>query len=88
MLVAVTGATGFLGQQVVSDLLRNGHSVRGWTRKNDPPRLEGVDWVQGELDDRQSIERLVSGCNAVVHTALARDGDSFMKAPEKPRDYI
>ena len=88
MLVAVTGATGFLGQHVVSDLLRNGHSVRGWTRKNDPPRLEGVEWVQGELDNRQSIGQLVSGCNAVVHTALAREGDSFMSAPDKPLDYI
>ncbi|MFG0268281.1 MAG: NAD-dependent epimerase/dehydratase family protein [Rhodopirellula sp. JB055] len=88
MLVAVTGATGFLGRHVVSNLLENGHSVRGWTRKSVPPDSEGVDWTHGELDDRASIEQLVAGCDAVVHTALAREGAGFMQEPEQPLDYI
>ncbi|KLU03817.1 UDP-glucose 4-epimerase [Rhodopirellula islandica] len=88
MLVAVTGATGFLGRHVVSNLLQGGHSVRGWTRKAAPPELEGVDWVRGELDDRGSVEGLVAGCDAVVHTALAREGAGFMDVPQQPLDYI
>ncbi|MEO9594070.1 NAD-dependent epimerase/dehydratase family protein [Rhodopirellula bahusiensis] len=88
MLVAVTGATGFVGQHVVSNLLQNGHSIRGWTRRNDPPELEGVVWVRGDLDDQDSIERLVTGCDAVVHTALAREGDRFMDVPEHPLEYL
>jgi dTDP-glucose 4,6-dehydratase len=88
MLVAVTGATGFLGRHVVSNLLENGHSVRGWTRKRVPPELEGVDWARGELADHASIERLLDGCDAVVHAALAREGGGFMQEPKHPLDYI
>jgi nucleoside-diphosphate-sugar epimerase len=69
LTVAVTGATGRLGQFVVRDLLARGSRVRAWTRgKALPP---GVEPVSGELGDRASMRALCRGADVLVHLALA-----------------
>ncbi|MFN3075482.1 MAG: SDR family NAD(P)-dependent oxidoreductase, partial [Alphaproteobacteria bacterium] len=68
----VTGATGFLGSAVVRRLLAAGWTVRvlarnGTSRAN----VEGlmVEVVPGDLTDRTSLSRAVSGCEALFHIA-------------------
>ncbi|WP_230255491.1 NAD-dependent epimerase/dehydratase family protein [Rhodopirellula halodulae] len=91
MFIAVTGATGFLGRELISQLVEKGHQVRAMSRQPDPPEIgpesDLVSWIQGELDDWDSLERLVDGADAVVHTALAREGESFMTTPDDPLQY-
>jgi dihydroflavonol-4-reductase len=72
MRVAVTGATGFLGSQVVRRLSATGYEVVGLRREqSDTSLLAGVpvEWTMGEVSDETAMERLVEGCNAVVHAA-------------------
>ncbi len=75
-LVALTGATGFLGRHLTGRLLTDGWRVRALAR--DPRGLngaEGVDVVEGDLADRAALERLVADADAVVHCAgLTRGG--------------
>jgi len=66
--LAVTGGTGFVGQRLLDLASERGHSVRALTRRPQPPR-ERVEWIEGSLEDRDVLERLVQGSDAVIHVA-------------------
>ena len=71
-LVAVTGATGFVGAATVHHLLRAGWHVRILTRRMPQNALlpdHSIEVVLGDIDDRSSLERLVAGADAIVHCA-------------------
>lgn len=68
MTLAVTGATGFVGQALLDEAAKSGKNVRALTRREQPPR-ETVTWVRGDLHDREALATLVSGTDAVLHMA-------------------
>ena len=68
MTVALTGATGFVGQAVLDAAARAGVPVRALTRRNQANR-EGVTWIEGSLSDMPSLEELVRGAQAIIHVA-------------------
>ncbi len=65
MILAITGATGFVGSHLVDRALDAGHEVRALTRREQPPR-DGVTWVPGNLAGPGA---LVEGADAVIHVA-------------------
>ncbi|MBI1181788.1 MAG: NAD-dependent epimerase/dehydratase family protein [Alphaproteobacteria bacterium] len=67
-LVALTGATGFVGAHVLDRLLAAGCRVNALTRRPQPAR-PGVAWIAGDLDDPAALARLTDGADAVVHVA-------------------
>ena len=74
MKVLVTGAHGKVGRALVPALMRARHDVRAtdltlptWDRLEDPRQAE--DYWQVDLTDVGSVDALVRGCDAVVHTA-------------------
>lgn len=72
MINLVTGATGFIGQHVVNQLLLEGNDVRVLTRGDRPlPQswLDHVDVVYGELNDSTALQKAVKGCESVFHLA-------------------
>jgi len=69
-LVAVTGATGFIGAALIDKLLDRGVRVRALARN--PARLKRANNLyteQGDLDDEAALIRLVDGAGAVIHLA-------------------
>ena len=66
--LAVTGATGFVGQAVLDEAARRGLPVRALARRDMPAR-EGVEWVRGDLHDAAALADLVAGAGAVLHIA-------------------
>ncbi|HLN29257.1 MAG TPA: NAD(P)-dependent oxidoreductase [Gemmataceae bacterium] len=79
MLIAVTGATGFLGRYVVRHLAGSGHSLRCWYRSGSNRSGFGdaapaIEWLTGSLGDVPATEALVRGVGAVVHAALEWEG--------------
>ena len=67
-LLAITGATGFVGQAVLDAAAAAGVDVRALTRRRQEPRA-GVEWVQGDLDDERGLRRLITRASAVIHIA-------------------
>ena len=68
MTLALTGATGFVGQAVLDEALGRGKTVRALTRKPQTGR-ENVEWVEGNLSDPASLAELVRGADAILHVA-------------------
>ena len=75
MIVALTGATGFVGGHVLSRLIGAGHGVRALTRRAQAERA-GVTWIEGALDDDAALDRLCDGSDAVIHVAGVVNGDA------------
>ncbi|MCR2812926.1 NAD-dependent epimerase/dehydratase family protein [Microbacterium sp. zg.Y1090] len=79
MIVAVTGASGYLGRAVAAELVAAGHEVRALQRR--PSRVEGVTDVLGSVTDPQAVARVVDGAEGIVHLAakvsLAGDPAEF-----------
>jgi len=74
MNVLVTGATGFIGGNLARELWRRGDDVRALVRPGSNRLIiedTGIVPVEGDILDRQSIDRAVQGCEAVFHVAAA-----------------
>jgi dihydroflavonol-4-reductase len=72
MTVLVTGSTGLVGNNVVRQLLSEGHAVRVLIRqKCDPRPLEGlaVEVIRGDVRDSAVVRDACRGVEAVIHAA-------------------
>jgi dihydroflavonol-4-reductase len=83
MLVALTGATGFIGSRTAEALVRQGHEVRALVRPTS--RRERVErfvseWREGDFYDPQAQAGLVAGVDAVIHNAA--DWEALRQSPE------
>ncbi|ANY20033.1 3 beta-hydroxysteroid dehydrogenase/Delta 5--_4-isomerase [Tsuneonella dongtanensis] len=81
-LVALTGATGFVGKATLAALARSGMQVRALARTV-PADRAGAEWMQGDLSDTAALARLVEGAEAVIHVAgltTAPDAAAFEAA--------
>jgi dihydroflavonol-4-reductase len=67
--VFVTGASGFIGSHVASLLVQMGAHVRAFTRSIKARRNSAIDWVEGDLLRRDSIEAAMKDCRYVFHVA-------------------
>jgi len=68
----VTGATGFIGAHIVRELLREGAAVKVLVRQGSERRnLAGVsvEIVEGDLLDKPSLIKVLSGCDTLFHAA-------------------
>ncbi len=70
--IAITGASGFIGQHLLGQLRRGGHHIKLLSRS---PSIRDADdhieHIPGRLEDRDSLERWVDGAHAVIHLAGA-----------------
>ncbi|MGB7933306.1 MAG: NAD-dependent epimerase/dehydratase family protein, partial [Gammaproteobacteria bacterium] len=75
--IAITGATGFIGQNITRQLIKSGYRVRALVRSVERAGClpaGGVDLTYGSLEDNVSLESLTRGAYAVVHCAGAVRG--------------
>jgi nucleoside-diphosphate-sugar epimerase len=80
MRVFVTGATGFIGTELVKELMAAGHQVRGLTRSDagvEQLKAAGAEVLRGDLTDLDSLRRGATGMDAVVNLAFNHDWSKF-----------
>jgi nucleoside-diphosphate-sugar epimerase len=70
MLVAITGANGFIGRLLVARHLSLGDKVRVLSRQDSQGWSEGVDVVVGDLtQEGVHLSKLVAGVDVLYHCA-------------------
>src|SRR5476649_982154 len=80
MRILVTGATGFIGCRLVQMLAARGYNVMATGRPENAVELAraelvrgaGIELLTGSLLDKGFAEKLLSGCEAVIHLAAAQ----------------
>jgi dihydroflavonol-4-reductase len=83
MKVAVTGASGHVGNVLCRELIKQGHWVKALIhRDTDDLESIGVEMVQGDLMDINSLEKLCMDCEVVYHLAAKISID------EKEKDLV
>jgi nucleoside-diphosphate-sugar epimerase len=79
MKVALTGATGFIGSHVLTELTDHGHEVTALVRDDahaEQVRARGAVPVVIDLSDPAAVASLLRGVDAAIHTASPGDATS------------
>jgi nucleoside-diphosphate-sugar epimerase len=91
MRVFVTGATGFVGSFVVSELISAGHDVVGLSRSDAGAAAlaaAGAQVFRGDVNDLERLRDGAGGADAVIHTAFDHDPAHQKQHSENDRQVI
>ena len=79
MKVALTGATGFIGSHVLTDLYKHGHEATALVRNDDQADVvvsRGATPIVVDLYDRPAVVRILGNADGAIHTASPGDASS------------
>src|SRR4051812_46803208 len=91
MLVALTGASGFVGSYTAAALYSAGHAVRALIRPTSrrdhiEPYVE--EWREGDQHDPQALAGLVAGVDAVIHASVDWNARDLGPSPNFQRNVL
>jgi nucleoside-diphosphate-sugar epimerase len=90
-VIALTGATGFIGTAVLNRLRSAGFQVRALyrnTRADKRGSEQLVQWVPGRLEDPDSLRRLLKGADTIIHCAGAVRGGEWRQFEKVNTDGV
>lgn len=91
MRVFVTGAAGFVGLAVTSELIDAGHRVLGLSRSDSGAAALaalGAEVHRGDVTDLDDLKAAAAGCDGVIHLAFNHDFSRYLENCEDDRRVI
>ncbi|QHN03437.1 SDR family oxidoreductase [Granulicella sp. WH15] len=91
MRIFITGAPGFIGSELVPELIKAGHSVLGLTRSDvgaEKLRAVGAEVLHGNIEDLDSLRKGAADSDGVIHLAFNHDFSQFEKNAADDRNAI
>lgn len=90
MKIFVTGASGFIGFPVVSDLIQAGHQVAALARSEESARKilsldPKIDIVRGNLEDLDTLSKAAANSDGVIHLGFIHEFDRYDECCEIDR---
>ncbi len=91
MKIFLTGATGFIGSQIVPQLIQGGHQVLGLTRSDAGAKqlvAAGAEVHRGDLEEPTTLRSGAEKADAVIHCAFDHDFSRFVENCQKDKRNI
>ncbi|VXB95150.1 conserved hypothetical protein [Microbacterium sp. 8M] len=85
--IIVIGGTGYAGGHIAAEAASRGHEVVSVSRKEPSERIEGVEYVQGDVLDPASLADTLAGADVVV-SAISPRGDMTDKGLDAVRALV
>jgi len=88
----VTGGAGFIGSNLVRHILAEGHdavvldNLATGKRQNMHDFIDRIEFIEGDIRDRQTVDRAVAGCAAVFHQAALGSVPRSVEDPAASHD--
>ena len=73
MKVAIFGGTGFVGNYIVSELIKNNYSVTALVREGSENKLDDADKcniVNGDIEDVEVVEQVIKEAETVIYNLV------------------
>ena len=89
MKILLLGATGRTGRLVIEEAIRRGHKISAIARSPEKLKDYQIDIIKGTPYDFETVEKALSGCEAVINTLnISRKSDNPWAALVSPSDII
>lgn len=89
MRILIAGGAGDVGRHLTEDFSREGYEVRVLDRAPVPRNFaKPVQYLQGDLTDREVIRQAIQGCGAVIHLAWSFADDPQIVFGEDIRGHL
>ncbi len=91
MRIFLTGASGFIGSRILTELVAVGHQVTGLARSESSAlalKTAGADVHRGTLEEPATLAAAAQHADAMIHTAFDHDFHRFVENCEQDRRVI
>lgn len=88
----VTGGAGFIGSNIVEELIKRGHKVKvldnfmTGKRENLKPFLRDIELVEGDIRDIETVKKSAKGTDYILHQAALRSVPKSVDNPSLTSD--
>ncbi len=88
----VTGGAGFIGSNIVEELVKRGHKVRvldnfiTGKRENLEPFLKDIELIEGDIRDIGTVRKSIKGVDYILHQAALRSVPKSVDNPSLTND--
>lgn len=89
MKILLLGSTGRTGKLVIEEAIRRGHKISAIARNPEILKDYQIDITQGTPYDPETVEKAITGCEAVINTLnISRKSDNPWAGLASPKDLI
>ncbi len=89
MKILLLGATGRTGKHIIEEAIKRGHAIAPIARNPEKLKDFKIDITQGTPYDYETVEKAITGCDAVINTLnVSRKSDNPWASLAAPKDMI